>query len=150
MRQYNDKKGSGKFGAKDSKDYTSNKRMDRFGRPNRRDDDRGGRDRGGRDRRDRRDRGPIEMHKAVCDKCGIDCEVPFKPTAGKPVLCSDCFKKEGGGKKGGVDLSEIHEKLDKIMKSKVDLSEINEKLDKIMKALETKEAPKKVSKVKTF
>jgi len=35
-----------------------------------------------------------EMHKAVCSKCGKDCEVPFKPTGEKPVFCSDCFKSQ--------------------------------------------------------
>jgi CxxC-x17-CxxC domain-containing protein len=37
------------------------------------------------------------MHKAVCDKCGNDCEVPFVPTSGKPIFCSDCFEKKDGG-----------------------------------------------------
>ncbi|PIR14050.1 hypothetical protein COV49_00170 [Candidatus Falkowbacteria bacterium CG11_big_fil_rev_8_21_14_0_20_39_10] len=32
------------------------------------------------------------MHGAICDECGKDCEVPFKPTGDKPVYCSDCFK----------------------------------------------------------
>ena len=35
-----------------------------------------------------------EMHKAKCTECGSDCEVPFKPTPGKPVLCRDCFRKK--------------------------------------------------------
>ena len=35
-----------------------------------------------------------EEHKAVCDKCGKDCTVPFKPTKGKPVLCRECFSKD--------------------------------------------------------
>jgi DNA-directed RNA polymerase len=38
-------------------------------------------------------RPPREMHKAVCTECGQECEVPFKPTEGKPVRCSECFKK---------------------------------------------------------
>ncbi len=33
------------------------------------------------------------MYKATCSDCGKECEVPFKPTQGKPVRCSDCFKK---------------------------------------------------------
>jgi CxxC-x17-CxxC domain-containing protein len=36
--------------------------------------------------------GPREMHKATCTSCGKDCEVPFKPTEGKPVQCKDCYK----------------------------------------------------------
>lgn len=38
--------------------------------------------------------GPREMHKAVCTDCGKECEVPFKPTEGKPVFCRDCFAKK--------------------------------------------------------
>jgi CxxC-x17-CxxC domain-containing protein len=37
--------------------------------------------------------GPREMHKAVCSDCGKECEVPFKPTEGKPVYCKDCYAK---------------------------------------------------------
>jgi CxxC-x17-CxxC domain-containing protein len=32
-----------------------------------------------------------EMHSAVCNDCGKDCEVPFEPREGRPVYCSDCF-----------------------------------------------------------
>jgi len=38
------------------------------------------------------DRGPREMHDAKCTKCGKQCQVPFKPTPGKDVLCQDCFR----------------------------------------------------------
>jgi len=41
----------------------------------------------------RRDFGPREMHKAVCSDCGQECEVPFKPSEGKPVYCRDCYSK---------------------------------------------------------
>ncbi|MFA5929824.1 MAG: CxxC-x17-CxxC domain-containing protein [Candidatus Micrarchaeia archaeon] len=37
--------------------------------------------------------GPREMSKAVCSDCGQECEVPFKPTEGRPVYCRDCFPK---------------------------------------------------------
>jgi len=37
--------------------------------------------------------GPREMCKAVCSDCGQECEVPFKPTEGRPVYCHDCFQK---------------------------------------------------------
>ena len=42
----------------------------------------------------RRDFGPREMHKAVCAECGKECEVPFKPTEGRPVYCRECFSKK--------------------------------------------------------
>ena len=45
------------------------------------------------DRGPRRDFGPREMHKATCAECGNECEVPFKPTEGKPVYCRDCYSK---------------------------------------------------------
>ncbi len=38
------------------------------------------------------DRGPREMFAATCSKCGKETEVPFRPTNGKPVYCSDCFR----------------------------------------------------------
>ena len=41
----------------------------------------------------KRDFGPREMHKATCAECGSECEVPFKPTEGRPVFCRDCFAK---------------------------------------------------------
>jgi len=55
---------------------------------------------GGRDRRYGGDRGRRnfrsgrrEMHKAVCADCGKECEVPFKPTEGRPIYCQECFAK---------------------------------------------------------
>ena len=38
--------------------------------------------------------GPRVMHKAVCSECKKDCEVPFKPTAGKPIFCKECYAKK--------------------------------------------------------
>jgi len=45
-------------------------------------------------RRDFGPREPREMHKAVCSECGKECEVPFKPTEGKPVFCQECYRKK--------------------------------------------------------
>jgi len=39
-----------------------------------------------------RDRGPREMFAATCSNCGREAQVPFRPTSGKPVYCSDCFR----------------------------------------------------------
>ena len=74
----------------------------------------------------RRDSGrsePVTMHEVTCDKCGEKCEVPFKPTAGKPVYCDECFKKE---KSSGSNKPNFNEKFD----------QINEKLDRILEAIE--------------
>jgi CxxC-x17-CxxC domain-containing protein len=43
--------------------------------------------RGGGFRRER------EMHDATCAECGKECQVPFKPSGDKPVLCKDCYMK---------------------------------------------------------
>ena len=40
-----------------------------------------------------RDSGKRSMHRATCDECGQDCEVPFKPSGDKPIYCSNCFGK---------------------------------------------------------
>lgn len=34
-----------------------------------------------------------EMYKATCDDCGRECEIPFRPTTGRPIYCRDDFKK---------------------------------------------------------
>ena len=43
-----------------------------------------------------RDRGPREMFSATCSSCGREAQVPFRPTSGKPVYCSDCFRSQRG------------------------------------------------------
>ncbi len=64
------------------------------------------------------------MFKATCDECGRSCDVPFKPSNGKPVYCSDCFEKKGNispNRQGNNDhnLSEqlrvMNTKLDKLI-----------------------------------
>ncbi|MDP6600402.1 MAG: hypothetical protein QF798_03120 [Candidatus Woesearchaeota archaeon] len=101
----------------------------RFDRPSGRFGGRG-RDRGrsgrfgGRDRRSERH----EMHSAICDKCGNDCEVPFRPTEGKPIYCDDCFKDKNkeAGSRSEMGKPINNEKFDKI----------NKKLDRILRILE--------------
>jgi len=41
--------------------------------------------------------GPREMFSATCSSCGREARVPFRPTNGKPVYCSDCFRTMRGG-----------------------------------------------------
>ena len=45
-------------------------------------------------------RGPVTMHKAICDNCSNECEVPFRPTSGKPIFCSNCFENKRGSDSG--------------------------------------------------
>jgi CxxC-x17-CxxC domain-containing protein len=44
-----------------------------------------------------RSSGPREMVAATCSSCGKEAKVPFRPTNGKPVYCSDCFRAQRGG-----------------------------------------------------
>lgn len=124
----------------------------------RRDNKRSGRRDFGGDRRDRNQ----SMHKAVCDECGRDCEVPFKPTSGKPIFCDNCFGDKGKGSKGGQGASsqpsteqydKLNKKLDQILgmlstpkpKEKV---EVEKKPKKAKKVAVKKPAVKKVAKKK--
>ena len=36
--------------------------------------------------------GPREMHDATCADCGQQTQVPFKPAAGRPVYCRECYQ----------------------------------------------------------
>jgi CxxC-x17-CxxC domain-containing protein len=111
---------SGRFGKRDSSGgrYKSSERAD-SGR------DRSGRGKpgrgkfGGRDSKARPERREArsEMHSVTCDKCKARCEVPFLPTGGKPVYCSDCYRKNPDSKNANNDgeFKKINEKLDKIM-----------------------------------
>lgn len=74
-------------------------RGDRFsGQKNSRFGGRGG-SRGFGNRRDRDNDRP-ERFSAVCDGCGHECTVPFRPSGDKPVYCDSCFgsQKDGGRK----------------------------------------------------
>lgn len=89
------------------------------------------------------------MHKAICSDCGRECEIPFKPTQGKPVFCSKCFEqKDGGGRenrgnrRGQRDRRDRRDgsgafKNDSNIEKKIDI--LNRKLDKVLKALEVKD-----------
>jgi CxxC-x17-CxxC domain-containing protein len=83
------------------------------------------------------------MHKAVCDKCGKDCEVPFKPSGDKPIYCSRCFENVDPKKRDykktsttSIDISPLKDQL----------SSINTKLDVLIEILNSK---KKVVSKKT-
>ena len=33
------------------------------------------------------------MHSAICAQCGMETQVPFEPSEGRPVYCRDCYSK---------------------------------------------------------
>ena len=86
---------------------------------------RGGNDRGGRRDNYRRDERK-EMFKTICDECGKECEVPFKPSSDKPIYCSDCFEKKGGNSSRGGNNVQLEEKI----------QELEKKINRILEILE--------------
>jgi len=68
-----------------------------------------------------------QMFEATCDKCGKQCEVPFRPTGDKPVYCNNCFDKGGNSSNKGNDKA--------INQYKEQFDALNAKLDRIIKAL---------------
>lgn len=116
----------------------------------------GGRGGGGFDRGFNRGGRPT-MHKAVCDACKSNCEVPFKPTGDKPIFCSDCFSKQGGGRShdrhGGdrnrgprSDNRGGSQDSQEILKG---IKTLNYKLDELIKALGSNTPSEKASETKT-
>lgn len=88
-------------------------------------------------------KGNRTMYDAVCSNCGRDCQVPFRPTAGKPVLCSDCFSKNrpgGGGGGSGRDRRPDDRRGGGGDRPRVDLEKqfelLNTKLNLILQALD--------------
>jgi CxxC-x17-CxxC domain-containing protein len=63
------------------------------------------------------------MYSAICTECGNKCEVPFRPTGGKPIYCSNCFRK--GDNTGGKNTEQFKEQFETL----------NAKLDNILKLL---------------
>jgi len=45
-------------------------------------------------RKSRRQKNKRKLYDAVCAACGVETQVPFKPTEGKETLCRDCYQKK--------------------------------------------------------
>jgi len=91
------------------------------------------------------------MHKAVCSDCGKGCEVPFRPSGDKPIYCSDCFERKGGGSPNRSSRPRPNRpdfnKRDDTHKQLIEqVSLLNTKLDRILDALETKTKKKPITK----
>ena len=92
----------------------------------------------------------FELTEVICDKCGRKCDVPFKPTGGKPIYCRTCFRENSLSESKDSSKSFSKKRFDDNFESKTsnrfesrgqsspdaeELQKINRKLDKIMKAL---------------
>jgi len=38
-------------------------------------------------------RGERQLYTVNCSSCGVETQVPFKPTGVRPVYCRECFQK---------------------------------------------------------
>ena len=81
------------------------------------------------------------MFKTVCSNCGKDCQVPFRPTNGKPVYCSECFEKMGPRRDDSPrpERSDFRAPAPSFDQNKSQFEALNMKLDKILNLLEVKE-----------
>jgi CxxC-x17-CxxC domain-containing protein len=66
--------------------------------------------RGGRSFGNRSNFRERSLTKVICAECGKECEVPFKPTADRPVYCRDCFAKRKGESSFGAESREFSPK----------------------------------------
>lgn len=99
------------------------------------------------------DRHDKQMYSATCDKCGQSCQVPFRPTAGKPIYCDNCFSKGSNEPKdsGEVmrELKMLHNKIDQLIKILTPKSPV-EKIEpaKVLKEAKSKKVVKTKVKAK--
>lgn len=73
------------------------------------------------------------MHPAVCDKCKQDCEVPFKPTNGKPLYCNNCFDRPTSNRSEERNFNRSSFKQRPSFEEQFAL--LNSKLDKVLNIL---------------
>jgi CxxC-x17-CxxC domain-containing protein len=89
---------------------------------------------GGRDSR------PREMYSGTCDKCGKQCEVPFRPTEGKPLFCSQCFEQQGNASpRSNRSFSNAPSAVASAGVSVEQFNVLSAKVDKILEILESLE-----------
>lgn len=105
------------------------------------------------DRNDRYDSRDREMFSAICDECGKDCKLPFKPSSDKPVYCSSCFEKRGEAaglhehkKEKSFDTKADNQIKNELEHIKGQITSINDKLIMIMNALKIESVTVTVSK----
>ncbi len=96
---------------------------------------------GGRGRDSGFSDGPREMHDATCDKCKKQCQVPFRPSGGKPIYCSDCFRSNGGDSRSNDSRQNFAPRSERTVVTSPGISpdqfaQLNKKLDKILNVLE--------------
>ena len=71
-------------------------------------------DRSHRHDRERHGDGPRERTytRVICADCNKECEIPFKPSPGRPVYCKECFSKRKTGNPFNANRDNRPEKRD--------------------------------------
>lgn len=91
-----------------------------------------------------------EMFQATCAACHEACEVPFRPSGGKPVYCKNCFDRSGRdeGRNEGRNFTrpdrgprESHAHHDDIRQQ---LEQLNKKMDRLIELMTEKGATEPV------
>jgi len=78
-----------------------------------------------------------EMHTVICDKCGEECQVPFKPSSDKPIYCEACFRSKDRNSSRRISPGgNILPRNSSSSLNPGELKDINRKLDKIIEMLE--------------
>ena len=76
------------------------------------------------------------LYDAVCDNCQKRCKIPFQPTTGRPVFCSDCFETNGQtSRKPGFTPNPRSERQTEQPNYKEQFDMLNAKMDKILTLL---------------
>lgn len=87
----------------------------------------------------RRDMDRPQFYQATCANCGRECDVPFKPTGSKPVLCRDCFRNNNGSDNRSFERRDDRPRFEKRNPDqpnyKAELDALNAKVDKILEIL---------------
>jgi len=92
------------------------------------------------------DRGDRPMYTAICSNCGKECQVPFRPTNGKPVYCSDCFEKMGNRSDSRrPERSDFRPQNSGFDSNKAQFDALNAKMDRILNLLQPKVEVAKVT-----
>ena|SRR2546423_12574796 len=82
-----------------------------------------------------------EMFSATCANCGKQCEVPFRPTGNKPVLCRECFQNNRGSdsrrpERGSFDRPQFNREDNQSRPNyQAQFDALNAKMDKILSLL---------------
>jgi len=82
-----------------------------------------------------------EMFSATCANCGKQCEVPFRPTGNKPVLCRECFQNSRGSdsrrpERGSFDRPQFNREDNQSRPNyQAQFDALNAKMDKILSLL---------------